>query len=73
MNHDALQLLQGAQMFYFTKEQAWDQVRNLGVKAVSALHTLEMPPGDYGEPSWFQSHMPQEVIRGLEEIFLRDQ
>lgn len=45
-------------MLYFTKDRAWDQVRNLGVKALSALHTLEMPLGDYGEPSWFQSHMP---------------
>lgn len=57
-NHDALQLLQGAQMFYFTKEQACNQVKNLGVKALSALHNLEKPPGDYGEPFWFQSHMP---------------
>ena len=55
-------------MHYFTKERAWQSVQREGIRALATLHTLEMPPGDYGEPRWFSSHMPQGVIEALSEV-----
>ncbi|KFI55445.1 glycoside hydrolase family 31 protein [Bifidobacterium callitrichos] len=71
IERDAFAVLDDAQMLYFTKERAWELVRCEGVKALASLHTLEMPPGDYGEPQWFSSHMPQGVIEALSEVLLR--
>ncbi|MBW3091912.1 alpha-glucosidase [Bifidobacterium sp. 82T10] len=68
---DAFAVLRDAQMLYFTKERAWDLVRREGANALASLHTLEMPAGDYGEPQWFSSHMPQSVVEALAEVLLR--
>ena len=68
---DAFTVLQDAQMEYFTKERAYALVQDLGPAAVSALHSLEAEPGEYGEPAWFMSHMPQEVIEALTEVLCR--
>ena len=69
---DAFAALNDAQMLYFTKERAWELIRQEGVQAIASLHTMEMPPGDYGEPQWFSSHMPQSVIEELAEILMRE-
>ena len=72
VEQDLFAVLNDARMHYFTKEQAWNLVRREGVHALTSLHTLEMPPGDYGEPQWFSSHMPQSVVEALAEVLLRD-
>lgn len=72
VERDAFDILADAKMHYFTKERAWQSVQREGIRALATLHTLEMPPGDYGEPRWFSSHMPQGVIEALSEVLLRD-
>lgn len=72
-SEDVFSLLQDAQMLYFTKEKAWQEVQRQGGAALPSLLTMEMPPGDYGEPAWFSSHMPSSVIGAMVEILSRDQ
>ena len=71
MVEDAFAVLNDAQMEYFTKERAYALVKSSGPAALASLHSLEAAPGEYGEPAWFQSHMPQSVIDALAEVLNR--
>lgn len=68
---DSFAVLHDAQMEYFTKERAYALVKDLGPAAVGSLRSLEAEPGEYGEPSWFMSHMPDSVIEALTEVLCR--
>ncbi|BDR53239.1 alpha-glucosidase [Bombiscardovia nodaiensis] len=71
VQRDAFEVLNDAQMLYYTKECMLNLIEEQGIGALAALHTLEMAPGEYGEPKWFQSHVPQTVINALAEILTR--
>lgn len=68
---DAFEVLYDAQMEYFTKERALALIRDCGSDALAALRSLEAEPGEYGEPQWFVSHMPEGVIGALTEVLTR--
>lgn len=68
---DAFAVLNDAQMEYFTKERAYALIERRGADALASLHSLEAAAGEYGEPEWFRSHMPQSVIEALAEVLNR--
>ena len=66
IRQDAFDILADAKMHYFTKERAWQSVPARGGHTRARhLHTLEMPPGDYGEPRWFSRICRKGVIEGV--------
>ncbi|NMM98451.1 glycoside hydrolase family 31 protein [Bifidobacterium olomucense] len=69
---DAFQVLYRAQIDYLAKEQAYALIRDHGVKALNALHTLERTNDDYPRHDFDNAHMPEAVIQAIAEPLLRE-